>query len=81
MLEEILVECGNVGACGAIHEYRVEDVHSDDLVAKLRKVKGNAVYELLLVCGKVDAVAAEDTLCAARNADYVELQAVTLHKL
>ena len=53
--EEVLVERCHLGACRAVHEDGVEDVHADDLVVEAFDGAGRAVFQLFPVGGKVDA--------------------------
>ena len=74
VLEEVLVQGGDLGARGAIDKDRVEDVHPDDLVAQAGRRDRYAAGQSLLPGAQVDAAAVEHGLGAAGDAHHIDFQ-------
>ena len=80
MVEEILVERCHLIAGGAVHEYRVEDVHPDNLTLEALHIALAASLEGVAVVGKVDTVAVKHGIVSAGNTHHVELESALVHQ-
>ena len=74
VIEEILIQGGDLGAGRAVHEHRIEDVHGDDFVPQFRRRDGLSLSQQLFPAGQVDPVAVEHRLDAAGDAYHVDFQ-------
>ena len=74
MLQEALVEAGNLFAGGAVYEYGVEDIHLEDAVAQLFGAARVCCFQLLSIVGKVEPFAIEDGILGTGDAHDVELE-------
>ena len=80
VLQEGLVEGGNLAAGGAVHKDAVEDVHLHYLVAHPIGVGRLAGTQHLLVVVQVDTLAVEHEVVHVADAHHVQLQPLGLHE-
>ena len=80
MLQERLIQHGNLTAGGTVYEYRVEDIHLHDLVTHVLRVGREACTQGLLVVVEVDTVAIQHEVVHIRDTHHVQLQSARLHQ-
>lgn len=81
VLQQVLVERGDACAGRTVDKHRVEDVHTDYLVAQHAQRAVHALLlELFAVVLQIDAFAAEQGFRGIGDAHHVQLEAVLLHQ-
>ena len=82
VLQKVFVKWCNVGACRTIHEYGVEDIHSDYFVTDRLQVTILAfLLQLFTEISKIEAFATEHGFRSIDDTYDVQLQSVLHHQL
>ena len=80
MIEEILVQGGDISASRAIHEHGIEYVHADDRFFHLLRSQVHTVLHLFPVRIQIQSVTVEYSLDTSGDSDDVDLEIAVLHQ-